>query len=97
VCTLALREARIGVLAAIIAALGTSLSEVGAIVLVGGNVYGYNQTLASASLYEANAAHYEDAVACGIVLIGLIMVLMGSLSVLQQRDAGIRLRLTPTT
>ena len=69
---LAVREARIGVMAGVIAALGTALSEVGAIVIVGGNVYGYDQTLASAALYEANAAHYEDAVAIGIVLVGLI-------------------------
>ena len=62
-----------------IAALGTALSEVGAIVIVGGNVYGYDQTLASAALYEANAAHYADAVAIGIVLIGVILVLMGGL------------------
>ena len=60
-------------IAAVIAALATSLSEVGAIVIVGGNVYGYDQTLASATLYEANAAHYADAVAIGIVLIGLIL------------------------
>ena len=38
--------------------------------IVGGNVYGYDQTLASAALYEANAAHYADAVAIAIVLIG---------------------------
>ena len=49
---LALREARIGVMAGVIAALGTALSEVGAIVIVGGNVYGYDQTLASAALYR---------------------------------------------
>ena len=55
-------------LAALIAAMGTSLSEVGAIVIVGGNVYGYDQTLASAALYDANAAHYDQAVATGIVL-----------------------------
>ena len=51
-CTLALREARIGVIAAVIAALGSALSEVGAIVIVGGNVYGYDQTLASGALYR---------------------------------------------
>ena len=68
-----------------IAALGTALSEVGAIVIVGGNVYGYDQTLASAALYEANAAHYDDAVAIGIVLVGLILILMGGVSLLQQR------------
>jgi len=89
---LALREARIGVMAAMIAALGTSLSEVGAIVIVGGNVYGYDQTLASAALFEANAAHYADAVAIGIVLIGLILLLMCSLGVLQHQGDGIRWR-----
>jgi len=89
---LALREARIGVLAALIAALGTSLSEVGAIVIVGGNVYGYDQTLASATLYEANAARYADAVAIAIVLIGLILLLMCGLGVLQHQGDGIRWR-----
>jgi len=90
--TLALREARIGVMAALIAALGSALSEVGAIVIVGGNVYGFDQTLASAALYEANAARYDDAVAIGIVLIALILVLMCAIGVLQQQGAGIRLR-----
>lgn len=94
---LALREARIGVLAAIIAALGTALSEVGAVVLVGGNVYGYDQTLASAALFEADAARYSDAVAVGIVLIGLILVLMGGLGLLQQRSDGIRMRFRSAT
>jgi tungstate transport system permease protein len=94
---LALREARIGVLAAIIAALGSALSEVGAIVIVGGNVYGFDQTLASAALYQADAAHYDDAVALGIVLIVLILVLMCGLGVLQQRSGGIRMRFRPAT
>ncbi len=89
---LALREARVGVMAALIAALGTALSEVGAIVLVGGNVYGFDQTLASAALYEVNAAHYDDAVAIGIVLIGLILLLMGGVSLLQHQGGGIRMR-----
>ena len=94
---LALREARIGVMAALIAALGTSLSEVGAIVIVGGNVYGYDQTLASATLYEANAARYADAVAIAIVLIGLILLLMCALGVLQHQGDGIRWRFRSAT
>ncbi|HEY5188316.1 MAG TPA: ABC transporter permease [Solirubrobacteraceae bacterium] len=89
---LAVREARIGVLAAVIAALGTTLSEVGAIVIVGGNVYSYDQTLASAALFEADAAHFAEAVAIGIVLIALILVLMGGVSLLGQREGGIGLR-----
>ena len=97
VCALALREARIGIMAAVIAALGSALSEVGAIVIVGGNVYGFDQTLASAALFETNAARYADAVAIGIVLIVLIVILMGGLSLLQHRGGGLRLRFRPVT
>ena len=82
-------------MAAVIAALGTALSEVGAIVIVGGNVYGYDQTLASAALFEANAAHYADAVAIGSCCSFLILILMGGVSVLQQQGGGIRLRFRP--
>ena len=74
---LALREAKIGVLAAVIAALGTALSEVGAVVIVGGNIQNYDQTLASAILQQINDyANYTDAVAIGLVLLALILVLM---------------------
>jgi tungstate transport system permease protein len=90
--TLALREARIGVVAAVLAALGTALSEVAAIAIVGGNVYGYDQTLASATLYEANQARYSDATAIAIVLLALIVILMGSVSLLQHTGGGIRMR-----
>ena len=92
VAVLALREARIGVVAAIIAALGTTLAEVGAVVIVGGNVYGYDQTLASGALFEADAARYADAVALGLVLIGLILLLIGGATVLQERGGGVRWR-----
>jgi tungstate transport system permease protein len=90
--TLALREARIGVMAGVIAALGTSLSEVAAVALLGGNIYGYNQTLASATLYEVNGAYYADALAIAIVLAVMILILMCGLGILQHQSSGIRLR-----
>jgi tungstate transport system permease protein len=80
---LALREARIGVTAATIAALGSALSEVGAVVLVGGNIDGSTQTLASAALEQVNAGHYAEAMAIAMILIGLILILMAALTVLQ--------------
>jgi tungstate transport system permease protein len=92
---LALREARIGVIAALIAALGSTLSEVGAMVVVGGNLYGYDQTLAGAALFEGNAEHYEDAIAIGYVLMVLIFIAMCALGLLQQRGGGIRMRFRP--
>ena len=85
-------RARIGVIAAIIASLGTSLSEVGAMIIVGGNVYGYDQTLASSTLYNANAAHYDQAIAAAIVLTVLIIILMCTLGLLQQHRDGLGLR-----
>ncbi len=94
---LALREARIGMVAAVIAALGTSLSEVAAIAIVGGNIYGYDQTLASATLYEVNSANYPEALAISIVLVALILVLMCSLGLLQHRGGGLRLRFRSAT
>jgi tungstate transport system permease protein len=97
ICLLALREARIGVVAAVIAALGSSLSEVAAIAIVGGNIYGYDQTLASATLYEVNGAHYAEAIAIAIVLIGMILILMCGLGVLQQQSGGLRLRFRAAT
>lgn len=90
---LALREAKIGVIAAVIAALGAAISEVGAVVIVGGNRVDESQTLASALLanftYQPNDPQ-ETAIA--ILLLALILVLVGTLTVLQQRTGGIQLR-----
>jgi len=92
VALLAMREARVGIMAAVIAAMGTSLSEVAAIAIVGGNIYGYNQTLASATLYEVNAANYPMALAIAMVLLAMILVLMGGFALLQHQSGGLRLR-----
>jgi tungstate transport system permease protein len=91
--TLALREAKIGVIAAVIAGLGAGISEVGAVVIVGGNRVGESQTLASALLanftYQPNDPQ-ETAIA--LLLLALILVLIGMLTVLQQRTRGVQLR-----
>ncbi len=90
---LALREAKIGVLAAVIAALASTLSEVAAVIVVGGNVEGRDQTLASAIVAQLNDFdNIPQALAIGIVLLALILVLIGVLTLLQQRTSGINLR-----
>jgi tungstate transport system permease protein len=94
VAVFALREAKIGVLAATIAALGATISEVGAVVIVGGNIQGHDETLASAMLEQFNFNNAGDqyAVAIGLVLLALILALIGTLTVIQQRTGGIQLR-----
>ena len=86
VAVLALREARVGVLAATIAAMGSAFAEVGAIVLVGGNLEGETQTLASAVLVRVSAGEYGRAIALGTILLGLILVLAGGLTLAQQHE-----------
>jgi tungstate transport system permease protein len=86
VAALALREARIGVLAATIAALGSAFAEVGAVVLVGGNLEGDTQTLASAVLVRVSAGEYGRAIALGLILLGIILLLASALTLAQQHE-----------
>ena len=86
VAALALREARVGVLAATIAAMGSAFAEVGAVVLVGGNIQGETQTLASAVLVRVSAGEYGRAIALGTILLGLILLLAAALTLAQQHE-----------
>jgi ABC-type tungstate transport system substrate-binding protein len=65
---------------------------VAAVAILGGNLYEYNQTLASATLYAVNAGDYPEAIAIAIVLLAMIVVLMCGLGLLQQQGGGVRLR-----
>ena len=89
----ALREAKIGVIAAVIAALGATIAEVGAVVIVGGNFQGSDETLASALLEQFNyTAHSPYATAIALVLLAVILVLIGTLTVIQQRTGAVQFR-----
>ena len=81
VARLALREARIGVFAALTAALGTAMASVGAVLMVGG---GDGSTLPSAALNAWNGGgRIEDAVAYGTIMLGLFLIIASVLTVIQ--------------
>ena len=81
--TLVLREARAGVAAALIAALGTAIASVGAILIVGTSLG--TATLATAALSDWNAGGQDArAVAYGTVLLGLFLLLAAVLTLLQR-------------
>lgn len=86
VCGLVLREARVGILTATIASGGAAMSEVGAVVLVGGNIEFRDQTLASAALDQVNAGNYSRSVAIAIILMGLMAIIIAALTFAQQRE-----------
>jgi tungstate transport system permease protein len=83
---LGLREARYGVIVAAIGAIGAGLSEVGAVVLVGGNIDQQTRTMAGAILTSVSAGKYGLGIALSSILLGLVFVLAAVLTVLQQRD-----------
>jgi tungstate transport system permease protein len=66
-----LREAQGGVLAAIIAAFGSVISEVGAVMLVGGNIEGQTRVLTTAIVLETRQGNFALALALGGVLLAL--------------------------
>ena len=69
-----LREARIGVVAAIVAAFGGVISEVGAVMLVGGNIEGKTRVLTTAIVLNTRTGEFSLAIALGIILLALAFV-----------------------
>lgn len=66
-----LREARIGVVAAVVAAFGGVISEVGAVMLVGGNIEGKTRVLTTAIVLNTRTGEFTLALALGVILLTL--------------------------
>ena len=85
---LLLREIRMGLLAAIIAAMGGILSEVGAVNMVGGNIDGETRVLTTAIMMHTSMGEYEVALDLAGVLVGSMLFLAGVLTWIQQSGRG---------
>jgi tungstate transport system permease protein len=66
-----LEEARVGVIAAIVAGFGGIISEVGAVMLVGGNIAGNTRVLTTAIVLETNKGNFGFAMALGVLLLSI--------------------------
>jgi len=71
---LIVREARLGLLAALMAGFGAVISEVGAALMVGGNIAGETRVLTTATALETSRGNFEVAIALGVVLLVLAYV-----------------------
>jgi len=78
-------EARLGILAAIIAGFGGVISEVGASMMVGGNIRGYTRVLTTATVLEVSKGKFELATALSVILLFVTFCIMAMLSHIQQR------------
>lgn len=82
------KEARMGLLAAVMAGFGGVVSEVGASMMVGGNIKGETRVLTTATVMEVNKGNFDVAIAISVVLLLLAYSITAALTALQQRRSG---------
>ncbi|MDP6822130.1 MAG: ABC transporter permease [Dehalococcoidia bacterium] len=78
-------EARLAILAAVMAGFGAVISEVGAVMMVGGNIKGETRVLTTATVLESNRGEFGTAIALGAILLTLAFLVIATLTILQQR------------
>jgi tungstate transport system permease protein len=83
---LLIREARLPLLAAVMAGFGGVISEVGASIMVGGNIKGYTRVLTTATVMETSRGNFDIAIALSIILMVLAFVINAILTYVQQRE-----------
>ena len=81
------REARLSLLAAVMAAFGSVISEVGAAMMVGGNIAGQTRVLTTSIVLETGRGEFGNAIILGLVLLSLAFMVNGVLTWAQQRGA----------
>lgn len=81
-----LAEARLGVLVSVVAGFGSIISEVGAVMLVGGNVEHRTRVLTTAIVLETRKGNFELAIALGVILLSLAFVVNTLMLISQGRS-----------
>ena len=82
-----MNEARYGIMAAVIAALGRVMAEVGAILIVGGNIAGYTRVMTTTIALETDKGEFELAIALGIILLLISFLINIVLYLIQKKGA----------
>jgi len=83
---LLIREARLPLLAGVMAGFGGVISEVGASIMVGGNIKGYSRVLTTATVMETGRGNFDVAIALSIILLLLCFTVNYVLTRIQQRE-----------
>ncbi len=78
-----MREARFGLLAALLAAFGRIIAEVGASMMLGGNILHYTRNIPTAIALETSKGEFAQGIALGLVLLMMAFLLNGLLQVVQ--------------
>jgi tungstate transport system permease protein len=81
------REARLPLLAALMAGFGSVISEVGASMMVGGNILHQTRVLTTAIVLETNKGDFPSALSLGVLLLAITFMINYALTWIQQRGA----------
>ncbi|MGQ9693475.1 MAG: ABC transporter permease [Thermodesulfobacteriota bacterium] len=81
-----IKEAKLPLLAAVMAGFGGVISEVGASIMVGGNIKGYSRVLTTATVMETSRGNFDVAIALSIILLLLAYFINLILTQVQQRE-----------
>ncbi len=79
------KEARYGIMSAVIAGFGRAMAEVGAILIVGGNIAGYTRVMTTSIALETDKGNFELGIALGIILLTISLVINSALHFVQRK------------
>ncbi len=79
------REARYAIMAAVVLGFGRAISEVGAAIMIGGNIRGHTRVLTTAISLETSMGNIAMSIALGIILLGIALVINLMLAYVQNR------------
>ena len=83
---LLIKDTRLPLLAAVMAGFGAIISEVGAAMMVGGNIIGETRVLTTAIVLENSKGNFDVAIALGIILMALVYFVNLATTMLQQKS-----------
>ncbi len=80
-----MKEARYGIVSAVVAGFGRTMAEVGAILIVGGNIAGYTRVMTTSIALETDKGNFELALALGIILLAISLAINIVLHIFQRK------------
>ena len=81
-----IKEARLPLMAGVMAGFGGVISEIGASIMLGGNIKGYSRVLTTATVMETGRGNFDVAIALSVILLLFTLIINYVLTHVQQRD-----------
>jgi tungstate transport system permease protein len=81
-----IQESRIGIIGALTTALGRVIAEVGAVMMVGGNIEGYTRVMTTSIVLETRIGNDSRAIAIGLILLAIAFIIIMIINLIEKRS-----------